>query len=92
MCSNCSVVGDLQGLFGWFAFPSFLVHCAPVSCLAEPTLAVAASEAGSVYEALWFCHPGRERFQMAASVPPCSSHICYILLAVPLPSSVVWMA
>lgn len=41
----------------------------PVSCLAEPTLAIAASEAGSVDEALGSAILA-ELFQIAASVPP----------------------
>lgn len=77
MCSNHSA-GPSAGLLSLFS--SYIVL--PASCLAAPTLAVAASGAGSVYEALWFCHPGREQLQIAASVPlvPHTSIIPYLQL------------
>lgn len=60
MCSDRFVVGDLQGLIQ--AGLLFLLSSAlcSVFCLAELTLAMAASEAGPVYETSEFCHLDRE--------------------------------
>lgn len=72
ICSYRFCSGRSAGpVSGWFSFPSFGYTVLPESCLAEPTLAVAASGAGPVYDASGFCHLDREWVQIAASVSSC---------------------